>query len=356
MPNLTKSIIFKIIFIFIFLSCSRNLPEKDPSILKAVDYIRKKGVSSFGMDYIKQDYPFALKYPEKDDFGKNFVSAFVLSALDRKTEPAIFNEITSMLTAKQGKTGLWSFDDHGISTDSDTTLTVLIALMHTGDINKERSSLTRSSIESIYKRFCGLASINNPKDHSNFKTHLEPTANYLYLISYLKERIEGLDCIAEEIIKRQNSDGSFSAYWYPSNFFATFLAVRALSAYSATLKSGSTQYERSGIAINNAVDFLKKAINNDKGWGKESNAMDTAFAIMTLGMIDTAMHRDIISEGVKYLKLSQNADGSWNGSVIFNYYYTQCEYRNYPEPWHDINRNLISTALALKVLRTFSAI
>ncbi len=356
MLNLIRSVIFPIIFVTAFSCCSRTVPENDPSISKAVDYIEKKGVSSFGMDYIKQDYSFALKYPEKSDFGKNFVSAFVLSALDRKTEPAMFNEIVSMLIAKQGKTGLWSFDDHGISTDSDTTLTVLIALMHTGDINKERSSLTRSSIESIYKRSCGLASINNPKDHSNFKTHLEPTANYLYFISSLKERIEGLDCIADEIIKRQNSDGSFSAYWYPSNFFATFLAVRALSAYRGTLKSGSAQYERSGAAIRKAADFLQKSVNNDKGWGKESNAMDTAFAIMTLGMIDPAMYRDIVSEGVRYLKQSQNADGSWNSSVIFNYYYTQCESRDCPEPWHDTDRRLISTALALKVLRTFSAI
>ena len=353
MRTICSFILIPLLLLLCF-SCSSKQSVHDDTILKAVSYIREKGIKSFGMDYTKQNYSFALKYPAKDDFGKNFVSAFILSALDRKTESELFNETASLLISKQGSNGLWSFDDHGISTDSDTTLTVLISLMQTGTISDGKVQKAILSVRSIYLRHCGLASINNPKDHSNFKIHLEPTANYLFFISLTGDRTADAACIADGLIKNQNNDGSFDAYWYPSKYYATFLAIRALSEYREKSDIPHESLASVENAVKKASDFLNGSVNIDGGWGNQSNATDTAFAIMSLKIAGKTENTANISGGLKWLRSSQNNDGSWDGSVIFNYYYTQCESRKCPEPWHDKDRKLISTSLALKALRTFS--
>jgi squalene cyclase len=140
--------------------------------------------------------------------------------------------------------------------------------------------------------------------------------------------------------------GFFNAYWYPSRYFATFLAVRALNSYSIHFKKS----DKVEPVLAKVLGFLKKNQNADGGWGdKESNPFDTANAINTLKILDK--NNSVLEKGKRYLVETQNRDGSWDSTVIFNYYYTQCKEKDCPEPWHDKNRRILSTAFAVKALR-----
>jgi hypothetical protein len=120
--------------------------ETESALEKGTNFLLNKNLDSFGMDYEKQKYPFAIKYPDKSDFGKNFVAAFVLDALNPRDKKAIgiSKFLKNRRVEKEGFKGMWSFDDHGVSTDSDTTLTVLISLINSGNIEN-------NMIEETYK-------------------------------------------------------------------------------------------------------------------------------------------------------------------------------------------------------------
>jgi len=356
--NKKQCFIFVVLCFYIFLSGCKSASnhEKESiesSIKKGVSFLSEKKIGNLGMDYEKQNYPFAIKYPDKSDFGKNFVAAFVLDALNPRDKKAI--EISKFLknrrVEKEGLKGMWSFDDHGVSTDADTTLTVLISLINSGSIENNMIEGTYKVIFESYFRSCELISIANPQKHTNYGTHLEPTANFLLLLSYMHAKKIQLDermadCTALKIIDRLEDDGFFHAYWYPSRYFATFLAVRALNSYSIHFKK-SDKVEPVFAKI---LSFLKKNQNADGGWGdKESNPFDTANAINTLKIIDK--NNSVLEKGKRYLTETQNRDGSWDSTVIFNYYYTQCKEKDCPEPWHDKNRRILSTAFAVKALR-----
>lgn len=361
MSNLSKILnfqIFTIIFLTVIVSgCklknSSSKNEMKLALEKGTDFLLNKNIDSFGMDYEKQDYPFSIKYPDKSDFGKNFVAAFVLDALNPRDKKAI--KISRFLRnrriEKKGFKGLWSFDDHGISTDADTTLTVLISLINSGSMENSLITDTYEVLIDSYFRSCELVSIVNPKKHSNYDTHLEPTANFLFLLTIMHEKKipfpeRNLNCIIDKVIDRMNGEGFFNAYWYPSKYYATFLAVRALNSYSIHFKK-SDKVEPVLVKI---LSFLKKNQNADGGWGEtESNPFDTANAINVLKIINE--NNSILKKGMKYLIETQNKDGSWDSTVIFNYYYTQCKERACPEPWHDKNRRILSTAFAVKSLK-----
>jgi hypothetical protein len=327
--------------------------EIESTLEKGLNFLLNKNFDNFGMDYEKQKYPFAIKYPDESDFGKNFVAAFVLDALSPRDKKAI--EISKFLKnrriEKEGFKGMWSFDDHGVSTDADTTLTVLISLINSGSIENNIIEDTYKVIFESYYRSCELVSIVNPENHTNYDTHIEPTANFLLLLSFMNDRKipfnEGVEkCVALKIIDRLENDGFFHAYWYPSKYFATFLAVRALSSYSIQF-NGADKIEPIFSRIRGS---LKKSQNADGGWGnKESNPFDTANAIKTLKILNE--NARTLEKGKRYLAETQNQDGSWNSTVIFNYFYPQCEKRNCPEPWHDVDRKILSTAFAVKALK-----
>lgn len=311
-----------------------------------------KDIDSFGMDYEKQEYPFAIKYPDKSDFGKNFVASFVLDALDPDEKKAV--EISKFLKSrrveKEGFKGMWSFDDHGVSTDADTTLTVLISLINSGNIKNNIIEETYKVLVDSYFRSCKLVSIVNRATHSNYGTHLEPTANFLYLLSIMnKKKIpfseRNSHCVFDRIIGSMDKKGFFNAYWYPSKYYATFLVVRALNTYSFQFKKS----DKTAPILKEVFAYLKESQNSDGGWGEvESNPFDTANAINTLKIIEK--NNSVLEKGKRYLIETQNKDGSWDSMVIFNYYYTQCKEKDCPEPWHDKNRRILSTAFAVKAL------
>lgn len=341
-----------IILSIFFLSTCTKSNVKNSRHIKAENYLTSFGLENYGLDYTKSGYSFAIRYPDKSDFGKNFTASFVLLSISERKRD-FMDELITFLKKQRTKNGRWSFDSHGISTDSDTTLTVLLSLIEKNSIRNEDILKTIETLKKSYWRNCGLASLNNTKKHSNFTSHFEPSANYITLMSHLKSNSDNLNCFAEDILKNQNKNGSFSAYWYPSKSYASYLGGRALSKYLDSFSFTEEAANRLKKRIKLAANYLKKNQNSDGSWGEgEAKPMETAFAVLALK--ETKKHHNFTSEmtnGIKYLKNSQNSDGSWSGTAFFNYYYTQCEGRSCPENWHDRKRKLISTSAALRALK-----
>ena len=342
--------------LLIFTACTKGEQKQGiksvNSLERAEKYLTSFDFNSFGLDYIKPKYSFAIKYPDKTDFGKNFTASFVLQSVSNDSKE-FADKLKNFLLKQRTKNGRWSFDSHGISTDSDTTLTVLLALFEKEFIGKKKIEETVVTLRRYYLRKCGLASLNNNIKHSNFSAHFEPTANYITLMSRLKSETDDLNCFVERILETQKKNGSFSAYWYPSESYASFLGLRALSSYTSAFSLKKEESAKIKAAIKTEIEFLKKTQNNDGSWGKgEAKPMETAFALLALNEVKNRQNlKKALKKGLKYLKNSQNDDGSWDGTIFFNYYYTQCGKRSCPEKWHDRKRKLISTSAALRALK-----
>lgn len=119
------------------------------------------------------------------------------------------------------------------------------------------------------------------------------------------------DKTIEFLNKTQNSDGSWTSYWWTENIYATSYAILALL-------NNNYEYTR----INKAVSFLLNLQNTDGSWNNNNvkSSFYTALALKALMSVQleekTNDFKEKIQLGINWLIRTQCTDGSWPASRI----------------------------------------
>jgi squalene-hopene/tetraprenyl-beta-curcumene cyclase len=134
------------------------------------------------------------------------------------------------------------------------------------------------------------------------------------------------------LLAQQEDDGSWYGRWGVNYIYGTFLAIRGLRA------TGSLDIAE---AIERGAQWLQKVQNLDGGWGEScrgyethhferavSTPSQTAWAI--LGLIAAGeVHSNAVSDGVRWLRECQCADGTWEESITTGTGFPQVFYISY---------------------------
>lgn len=103
------------------------------------------------------------------------------------------------------------------------------------------------------------------------------------------------------LTQMQKEDGRFEAYYSPSDYFSTYLAVKALK---------NSTYQES---VSKAVDWTLNSQNKDGSW--EDDIIDTIFAVSTL--MEVGYDGERIENGVYWLANKQAEDESWSNDTLW---------------------------------------
>ncbi len=184
------------------------------------------------------------------------------------------------ILAMQSKNGGWAAFDK----DNTTQLVTKIPFCDFGEVLDPPSvDVTAHVLEALVR--CGL-----PTDNEALK--------------------RGLDFIFAE----QEDDGSWFGRWGINYIYGTWCVLTALSVCG---------FKSSDPRIAKALSWLISKQNEDGGWGENagtymqphakgnSTASQTAWAIIALSAFETEYTKEI-ERGIKYLKDTQNAEGSWD--------------------------------------------
>ncbi len=95
-----------------------------------------------------------------------------------------------------------------------------------------------------------------------------------------------------------SSAGHAHSYYYPSKYYATWLAIDLVS-----------QIDEFKEEVDGAVTFVKETQNPDGSWGEEGNPWDTVLAMNAL--ISAGLGREALERGAEYLFALQSDDGMW---------------------------------------------
>ena len=134
------------------------------------------------------------------------------------------------------------------------------------------------------------------------------------------------------LLAEQEDNGSWYGRWGVNYIYGTFLAIRGLSATGAP---------EAAAAISRGAGWLRVVQNPDGGWGEScygyetkqfepaaSSPSQTAWAI--LGLIAAGdIHSHAVSEGVRWLREHQRADGTWEESITTGTGFPQVFYISY---------------------------
>jgi squalene-hopene/tetraprenyl-beta-curcumene cyclase len=137
----------------------------------------------------------------------------------------------------------------------------------------------------------------------------EVIANLLYALAAYDEAHfrEVIDGGARFVAEQQGADGLWSATWYHGPFYGTYLCTRLLDG-------------RHNASVRRARAALLECQRPDGGWGwaDRSEALSTAFALMSFGAgfgtpAADPTWRDAIDRARAYLLATQSEDGGWDG-------------------------------------------
>jgi hypothetical protein len=325
------------------------------ALARGVAYLTSIPLESAGIDFVESTYTFRLKYPKAPDLGNHFVLASVARAYVAAERAADAQRIVEYLRPRQRPDGLFPFDAHGISIDSDTTLNAIDAIHAAGALEPEVARRAFATLDGPFRDGCRYRTYPRPDmTHPDGAAHPEVTYNVLYLRS-VAPRMPGPRpaCIAKAVAADQRSDGYFPSYWYPDRLHVHHDALRALRAYQRATGARLPEIER---AVRRGFEYLFATQSEDGGWGTPSNAFDTAAAVSALRMHgheaspEATRLAEALARGRAWLVRAQLPDGSWPGVRIFYWYYPECEAQKCAEEWHDRTRRLLSTAAAVRAL------
>jgi len=133
---------------------------------------------------------------------------------------------------------------------------------------------------------------------NNFVVHPEVLAN---VYSVLTEAGRGERIDETLICASQAPEGYFRSYFYPSQYYGTWMALDLLR------KSGRLREERG-----KAMQFISASQNADGSWGRPGNAYETALA---LDAGRDQLSRFALKKAITFLLGSQRSDGSWGAPV-----------------------------------------
>ena len=128
------------------------------------------------------------------------------------------------------------------------------------------------------------------------------------------------------LLKHQNTDGSWDAYWWTSPIYSTSWALNALS--------NDHNYEE---VCEKAYEWIANRQNSDGSWSdsftNEGSAFYTALAVKGLSFSRSENFEPPINKGVKWLMQNQTTDGSWKVNPVLAIPATDVESNNEVKKW-----------------------
>lgn len=135
---------------------------------------------------------------------------------------------------------------------------------------------------------------------------VEVVANFIYSLAIFKQKKyrDAIKNAISYILEQQNNKGYWESRWYYGNYYGTYVCLRLLKEFEK-------EYPKE---IQKALYYLINGQNNDGGFSIEENlasdALSTSFSIIGLKLF-LDKDNEIINKALKYLRKTQNKDGSW---------------------------------------------
>ncbi len=162
---------------------------------------------------------------------------------------------------------------------------------------------------------------------------VEVVANFIYALTLLRDSQNDnyISHALNYMVKEQQEKGCWIARWYYGNYYGTYVALRLLSHYQNDFTK----------SIKSALSFIIQNQNKDGGWGKDtdSDALNTALALLSLKLFNKKEHSRAIIAGERYLIHFQNASGEWDSTDFIK-----------PKASQPYKSTVLTTAFVLKVL------
>ena len=221
--------------------------------------------------------------------------------------------------------------------DTDDTAVVVMAMdrlkpkLQSGDTYDEPIARAREWIEGMQSRNGGWGAFDADNDYEYlnnipFADHgalLDPptvdvSARCVGMLAQLGEPLDSprMKAAIQYLEDDQEADGSWFGRWGVNYVYGTWSALCALNAAGLDLNAP---------VIRRAVDWLVGIQNPDGGWGEDcdsyklgysgyeraaSTASQTAWALLGL-MAAGEVDHPAVSRGIRYLSMTQDADGLW---------------------------------------------
>jgi squalene-hopene/tetraprenyl-beta-curcumene cyclase len=278
----------------VFVLGEAGVPNDDPRLLKAADWMLSKEVRHKGDWAVKArnaepgGWYFEFNnefYPDTDDTAQVLLSLSKVENPRERLQYDVSQRAIQWLFAMQCKNGGWG------SFDKDNTKMIF-----------------------QYIPFADHNAMLDPPTVDITGRILEMLAAYGYTRE--DKRVERA---IQFIYKEQEPDGSWFGRWGVNYLYGTFLVLRGLEAM------GVWNHEPQ---VQQAAEWIRMVQNADGGWGESCLSYDdpnqrgigpstpsqTAWAI--LGLLAAGDNRsDSVAKGIRWLLSRQEIDGSWDESV-----------------------------------------
>jgi hypothetical protein len=282
----------------------RSAVTLDAAIVKATAFLRERLRSgAYGLACVGSDGTPRFADNKGHVFVASFISEAMFGLLDEIDRTIILVRILS-----EENEGQWGFSPPGpyhrdefrvFHVDSDDTAYVIRTLRLLG-VNRPPECLLRfyREPERLFVTFdapgpTSLTAKSSPEH--NLLAHPEVNANvFLALRGTHLERLINYEMLRQA----QNPRGFWPSYFYPSQLFATLLAL--------ALVHSDPEF---AAATERALSFIAGSQNPDGSWGVGSDPYETALAVAALA--GHAVHVAPMARGVEYLLATMAGDGSW---------------------------------------------
>lgn len=170
-----------------------------------------------------------------------------------------------------------------------------------------------------------------PSPMNNLLLHPEVNANILQF--FIGTEKEGLleEQFATEL---QNSDGLWPSYFYPLEFYGTYMFVSLLVAY-----------RKADGALQKAVEGINALQNADGSFGRAPDPLTTSLALRILQLAD--YHGPQVQAGRAFLLKKQKFSGHWSSkAAIWKFHHED------GDVWTAYDTNhVVTTAMCIAALR-----
>ncbi len=268
-----------------------GLPENDPAVVKAAEWMLKKQVTRPGDWTIKNSHTppggwafefYNESYPDTDDTAEILMALHRIPFADPAWKEKECRRALTWLLSMQSQNGGWGAFDQ----DNDHRLFNLIPFADHG------AMLDAPTVDVTGRVLWLMGRLHTDRNHPQVQKALK--------------FIRG----------EQEADGCWFGRWGVNYIYGTWLVLCGLQSMNEDM---SQPY------IRKAVDWMKAHQNEDGGWGETcesyrnpqlrgqgtSTASQTAWALMAL-MATGEAHSPEAQRGVEFLIRTQLDDGSWH--------------------------------------------
>jgi squalene-hopene/tetraprenyl-beta-curcumene cyclase len=234
------------------------------------------------------------------------LGALALIKSDQISE-SVFRRIADYVVAGQHSNGGWAFSEHVAQTETDTSAHCAQMLIQL-DARRYAEPIARAH---DYFRRLQRPDGGYPTYEVDADSEVTMTANILLVqalsIDYHPEVREPIQNALRFIRARQKPDGTFERSWSLCETYSIFrvnLALNSCRGLDEELHFSDIQQK--------SLDYLLDNQDEDGGWGqkinKPSDALSTAYALLSLALLRRHVPPERIAKGLKYLLSQQNED------------------------------------------------